>query len=490
MAGPRLARQRRLVCALSITILAAAAGCTDSNSSGRGTGQPGQPPIHGADAVRAAITKGTITANLRQLLDTSLAAVDAAPTDASAHGKLGMVCEANGFYAAGRIAYRQAATLDPRRPEWRLHEALCATEIGDTDDARRIFAEIVQAHPSFAPGWYRHGMALMLKGDTAAALSALRKAVQLSGGAPQAKVAVGNALVRQKKFAEAVQLLEPVLQEQPEFSHAHYVLGLGYRGLKDRPKSERHLQLGVGARLLHLEDSVARDVKQYERGLAAIMNKAVDAMGRGQVEPAIQSLLAAQKEFPDDVSLQNNLASGYLLTGRVDEAAAILGRALTLEPQNYRTFINLALVERTRGNLPLALQHADAAVRHSRRTTEALVSRAKVLLVMKNDAEVRPALEAILATDPDHAWASFHLADVCIRAGDWQSGLDAIRIALPNAQDRAAALAALVRCLAQVGHQQQAQKQLERLKKNFPGDRRIPNLDRLLQRKQDAAAGN
>ena len=102
---------------------------------------------------------------VQQLVRTNLARAEAAPRDAQAHGRLGMIYEANLLWDAARTSYATAAQLDPDTPAWRLHEAIATREAGDPEAARALLQAVAAEQPDLAAAQQRLGDALLEAGD-------------------------------------------------------------------------------------------------------------------------------------------------------------------------------------------------------------------------------------------------------------------------------------------------------------------------------------
>src|SRR5262245_580752 len=63
-------------------------------------------------------------ADIRALVDSEIATVEAHRDQASAHGYLGLAYEANRLWPEARASYRNAAVLAPDDPNWPYHAAV------------------------------------------------------------------------------------------------------------------------------------------------------------------------------------------------------------------------------------------------------------------------------------------------------------------------------------------------------------------------------
>lgn len=136
---------------------------------------------------------------------------------------------------------------------------------GDLKGAQYAFQKVTEADPKYADGWLNVARALIQEGETEAAKPYIQKALAINSSLgrihffkgliekadgdydaalrsfetvlaqyPRDRVALNQAarvLFLQRKYAEAVTMLERVLQVDPEDLQGHYTLMLCYRGL-------------------------------------------------------------------------------------------------------------------------------------------------------------------------------------------------------------------------------------------------------------------
>ena len=148
---------------------------------------------------------------------------------------------------------------------------------GDIKAAEYAFKRVTEAEPEYADGWLNVARALIQEGEIESAMPYLERAMKLnpnlgrvhfflamarkSGGDydgaitslrrvesmyPRDRVVLnqlGRVLFLQRKYAEAVEVLQRVLGVDPEDVQAHYSLMLCYRGLSRPDQATREEQL-------------------------------------------------------------------------------------------------------------------------------------------------------------------------------------------------------------------------------------------------------
>ncbi len=159
------------------------------------------------------------------------------------------------------------------------------------------------------------------------------------------------------------------------------------------------------------------------------------------------------------------LAEVRRLAGRLDEAAAICGRALLADPDAARPRSTLALIEEERGALGPALEHWDrylerrpddeaARLRHEElKELRASIAALREAAAGSEDAEIRAELGRLLAISGDHAGAA-----------------EAYRASLEIEPDGADARRGLALALRRAGEDSAAAREYRRLLRFRPGD--------------------
>ena len=95
---------------------------------------------------------------------------------------------------------------------------------------------------------YRRGMWLLESGEFAQATVPLRKAARLDPEKSSIREALGRAYFRTRRYEEAAQEFEAVVERYPVNDYAHFCLGraLTKTGRKDRAR--RHLAIAANLR--------------------------------------------------------------------------------------------------------------------------------------------------------------------------------------------------------------------------------------------------
>jgi tetratricopeptide (TPR) repeat protein len=178
--------------------------------------------------------------------------------------------------------------------------------------------------------------ALGYAGSSSAAVSA----DSLQSADPKDKIEISNILhtgmiaVEDGRYAEAIPLLQHVLDDSPKITAAQAQLGIALARVKRYPEAIIALKKAV----ILLPDSVQ---PQYELGLALYET--------GEWKESVPYFESVAKKRPKWPDAQYSLASVYARTQHVPEAVDLLHIVLELNPEHFRANLLLGRI--------LTLQH-------------------------------------------------------------------------------------------------------------------------------------
>jgi arylsulfatase A-like enzyme/Tfp pilus assembly protein PilF len=228
-------------------------------------------------------------------------------------------------------------------------------------------------------------------------------------------------LVDERRYAEAAQLLVPLLQESPDSNYFHALLGEAYLELREFEKAEQAYRLSLRStsenprKLCRLGDALAgqgrtaQAVECYDRALAASPEYTLAHSRLGMLRLEAGQFAQASEHFrrcvardPQSALALTNLAYALGQLGRYAEAAELLQKALERRPKLRRA-------HRYLWQALLANGRRDAAIAALRQAREAL----------PDDLSLTRHLARLLASDPQADQQSIQealrLAQECCR---------------------------------------------------------------------------
>jgi tetratricopeptide (TPR) repeat protein len=238
-----------------------------------------------------------------------------------------------------RIAYEVAEFYEERQ---------------EYDKAIVVYRRIIDEGESIDLAKTRLVNLYMTLGENDQALELLRDLRTVLPESYNVDITMSRILLNQEKYAEAIMILEDVLQTNPELTVVRYLLGMAYYRNDENQKAEEQLKL-IPAESNLYEDSIflqARilsDSGNYPGAIDLLQRQINDAATR---KPGFYILLASlyrENEeveqgsevyeqaillYPDDVDLLYNYGIFLEKIGEQENAMARMQRVLALDPEN------------------------------------------------------------------------------------------------------------------------------------------------------------
>ena len=298
--------------------------------------------------------------DLRKGLADLRASVLSLPESGEMRGRLAMAYDINEFEQAAVATYEQAEALDPERFAWPYFRALLLGKMSDYVGALDAMDRAVAIDTGYVPSWLWRGEWLRELGRYDEALDAYRRAEAL-GAESVALPARAQILLDQGHAEEAVELLEPMIDEDPH-PHLYRMIGQAYRSLGRQDDARIAMSRGRQATPLRWYDPRVAERSDYIFGYSGRLRYAQDLIRSGAVREALKVIDSIQTVQPDDPSFIGTLAWAYTEAGRVGEAVDILLAGLEKRPDYYRFHRHLAQAYKKKGNRERLRHHLDQVV--------------------------------------------------------------------------------------------------------------------------------
>ena len=143
--------------------------------------------------------------------------------------------------AAAVDAFRAAVALKPADGRALFFLATALENAGDNAGALKAYQDLIVKKPEVAEGYLGLGVLLLKRnGKTGKGIRELKIAVSINPALYEARVALGRALLQNKRAEESVPHLQRAAELAPMNPEPHYQLALAYRrlGLKDKADEE------------------------------------------------------------------------------------------------------------------------------------------------------------------------------------------------------------------------------------------------------------
>ncbi|MBI4660390.1 MAG: tetratricopeptide repeat protein [Verrucomicrobia bacterium] len=334
------------------------------------------------------------------------------PRDMKRHATLGIVYAANSLWQEARMAFTNAARLNPQEPLAPMYVGVATLELGEIEAALKIFRHLAVQFPSFAPGFYRLGEALLRTGDPRGAEDSFRRLIHLAPNEWRGYAGLGDARLRQNDPAEASEWLRKALQLDPSSKIAHHLLGRACRELGRNDEAELELLLGQRAEVFPIPDAWSETASEHMKLIQDQLEVANQSSQAGNPGKAVEILLRALSYNPTNVTLLNNLAIAFNRSGQPQKAYPLLSKVLESHSRYLPACITMSFTSQMLGRNDEALAYADRAIALDANTAQAHLAKANALLAAERDAEAIAALQDAHRCDPQNAEILVELGDV------------------------------------------------------------------------------
>jgi len=187
-----------------------------------------------------------------------------APFSYQVHELNGEALETQGKWSEAAAEYRKILEVNPMQPgiHARLGRALLSSPQPSPDlvaEAKKNFEDELEIDPNNGTAEYVLAELSKTDGDFATAVRHYSRATKIEPGFAEAYLGLGEALVAQQQFADAIPPLETYEKLAPDSPTGHYQLALAYNGAgrKEDANREAALQRETAKNLERLKRRVA-----------------------------------------------------------------------------------------------------------------------------------------------------------------------------------------------------------------------------------------
>ena len=264
---------------------------------------------------------------------------------------------------------------------------------------------------------------------------------------------LGNALLKQARYAEAEQVVRQAIALKPDFPHLHEDLGsifaMQQRFAEAEPCFREAIRLEPRLPLVHrkLGETLASLGRVHEADAAfqeffeqdedkGRVATSLDHMRAGRKAEAIEALRGALRESPDNVDAMRCLAHIYIQDKeRLSDAEALLRNATSLAPDYAAAWMLLGGLMHELGRHPESVRAYSQVTELEPRNASAWTALGNARAFAGDIEQSRDAYVQAVALDPKAPGAQMGLGHVLKTLGDQAGSLRAYRAAIAAKPD-------------------------------------------------------
>lgn len=274
--------------------------------------------------------------------------LDSADTDgetlARHYAELGGLYMAHDFAEPARAAFHNAISLIPGDAQWQYLLAYTEAFLGNTHTAIEHYSHSIELQPEYVPSYVRRGRLHLDENQLDRAGKDFRRALELDPDSTAARAGLGRVAMERGDYAQAVELLETALKEEPQADRLHHHLGMAYRNLDRADEARRELEQS-GDRAPSLADPVLMQLQAVSRSSALRYQQALSALESGDLVRAEQLLERSVELNPEEPSYAFTHGQVLARLGRFALARGAFEHVLDLEPESTEAWLMLGRVE-------------------------------------------------------------------------------------------------------------------------------------------------
>ncbi len=356
------------------------------------------------------------------------------------------------------------------------------------EQARQQFTEAIRERPDYLPARLALAQLQVMRSEFDTALKSVAQILTIDKTNGPARLIEAAALLGEKRYTDARQLLEAIKQANPNAPDIEFSLGMvslkegklkeaedifrkaytanpkdprGMVGLVEAMAAQNHfdqaiqflqselakypnrtdLQMALGNLAVRAGNfdlaisqfqAVLNELDKNSKGRGEVYFRlGVTLRHKGDLNGAVQALAKAAEALPDNSMAIDELALAYQFAQRKPEARQAYEQAVKLDPQNGQALNNLAfLMAETGGDLDQALTYAQRAKQVLPNLNEVSDTLGWIYLKKNMSDNALDIFQDLTRKAPDNSTFRFHMGMALAQKGDKPGALAQLQLAL------------------------------------------------------------
>jgi tetratricopeptide (TPR) repeat protein len=347
-------------------------------------------------------------------VEKALGALQIAPRDAAANGRLGMVLQAHDQYAAARTLYERARILDKKAFEWPYYLSVVEGSLGNYEAALRALEAATSLRPDYLPARLKRADILFDLGRLDESRKLYEELVKQDAGLAAGWYGAGRVLAALGETGNAIESLSKACELFPQYGSAHYALAQAFRKMGKEAQAQQHLKMYEANKtaLPPAGDPYMAELSRLNRGAAYLLRLARDAEEQGKMDEALQFSLRALSADEKSVQAHTNLISIYGRMGQAEKAAEHYRQAIALNQNQADAHYNYGVLLFAQKRFAEAKKPFEKAISINPQYAEAHNNLGYLLEMEGNAALAIRHYQEAIASRPDYRLAHFHLGRI------------------------------------------------------------------------------
>jgi tetratricopeptide (TPR) repeat protein len=380
-------------------------------------------------------------------------ALAADPKSSAAHMAMGNLHLVQKDLKQAGEEFKKAADLAPVRSIERLKYAAFKSETGDAEEVRRIATEMTKQAPDYPPGWVLLAELAFKDKKYDEALSLLENVFSRDPEYVDGRRLQGNVLLAKGETKKAVDVLERLDQTYPNSPLIKYELARAYVKINNTNQAAVAL------------DQLVSINPNYDD---AVLLLAQVNLATGHADKVIEPLNRLLKKHPDLRNAALVLARAYGSLDRFDDAAVVLEEQAKLAPNDPQLPMMLGLIYRQTKRNDKARQAFEKAAQLMPNNLFPIDQLIEMDLLDKHFDAARQRIRSQFQKPPDAPAAHFFEGKILIGEKKWDSAEAELQKTLQLDPNFSAAYDLLVQTYLATNKLPQAVSELEGLLSKNP----------------------
>ena len=301
--------------------------------------------------------------------------------------------------------------------------------LGRFDEARKYFEEGLKLDPKNAACLFNLGFIEERQGDTAAADTKFQQALRSNPDFSDALLELANLRTKDKKFAEAAELLRRYVKVSHDPAPGYYKLAMVERSLHQMDAAQRDLQV-----FQTLSKNANTGPYPYQHLFDYLDNRTkLSARERTQLDVTeLQAQIKKNPGQPQDLYL---LAQAYLKLGQRDQAMQAVSQLDQISNDDYRTQTGVGVLLAQYHLYDPAIAHFQNALRTNSDSDEIKFDLANAYFRKGMYSEALQTVQTLSASGQQDDTSLSLLGDIYAHLGDAAKSMEIFRDAIARNPD-------------------------------------------------------